>query len=170
MPTALRIGAPGWRCRRAPGIVLLLMLAACAGRVPPPQPPTPPSAASVPALAALGIARAQVGTPYRYGGADPATGFDCSGLVAYSYGAAGVSLPRSVRGLRAAVAPLARTALTPGDLVFFRIGRGQEHVGIYAGEGVFVHAPSAGGAVRRERLEDPYWAMRYLAAGRVAAR
>lgn len=119
------------------------------------------------ALAALGIAQSQLGVPYRYGGTAPTTGFDCSGLTVYSYAAAGLTLPRTARAQRAAATPVKRHELAPGDLVFFRLGRSEEHVGLYAGDGVFIHAPSSGGAVRRDRMGDPYWVRRYLGAGRV---
>lgn len=153
--------------------LLLAILAGCAspGRSPIPQGGPGPGAAGAPivALAALGAARQQLGVAYRYGGADPRSGFDCSGLVHYSYREAGVALPRSAREIQAAVEPLDRHALQPGDLVFFRLGRRTDHVGVYAGNGEFIHAPSRGGRVRRERLADAYWQRHYAGAGRVAA-
>lgn len=151
----------------------MAVLAGCAspGRQPFPQndPTLGATGASIVALAALGAARQQTGVPYRYGGADPRSGFDCSGLVHYSYREAGVALPRSARAIQAAIAPLDKNALRPGDLVFFRLGRRTDHVGVYAGNGEFIHAPSSGGSVRRERLADDYWARHYAGAGRVAA-
>ena len=105
-------------------------------------------------------ARAQLGVPYRYGGNEPRTGFDCSGLVDFVFlDAAGLSLPRSTRELIAMDAPKVRPGdLRPGDLLFFNPGGGAaSHIGIYVGEGRFVHAPSSGGTVRLDVLSERYW-------------
>jgi len=116
---------------------------------------------------ALGL----VGTPYRYGGNTPEGGFDCSGLIGYVYrDAAGISLPRSTRELSAMRTPdVRRDALQSGDLVFFATngGRAVSHAGIYVGEGRFVHAPSSGGTVRLDSLDNVYWQRVYLDAKRV---
>ena len=116
---------------------------------------------------ALGL----VGTPYRWGGNTPESGFDCSGLIGYVYrDAAGISLPRSTREMINIKAPTVdRGSLKSGDLVFFATkARGQvNHAGIYVGEGRFVHAPSTGGTVRLDRLDNSYWQARYLNAKRV---
>ena len=99
-----------------------------------------------------------VGAPYRYGGAAPSTGFDCSGLVQFSFREAGVSIPRDTEQQRLASRPVASGALQPGDLIFFdQQGLKYSHVGIYTGGGMFVHAPSTGKEVRRDRLDSPYW-------------
>ncbi|MFZ2289518.1 MAG: C40 family peptidase [Halopseudomonas yangmingensis] len=112
-----------------------------------------------------------VGTPYRYGGSSPETGFDCSGLIHYVYReAAGLQLPRTTSGLQAmqAKAP-SRNALRPGDLVLFSTSgkRGVDHAGIYVGEGRFLHAPSTGGRVRLDELQASYWQRSYQGARRV---
>jgi len=109
-----------------------------------------------------------VGTPYRYGGNTPAGGFDCSGLVGYVFlDAAGVRLPRSTSALMDLKSRrIARGDLQPGDLVLFTPSGGG-HVGIYVGEGRFVHAPSSGGTVRMDKLDTPYWARAYAGAKRV---
>lgn len=109
-----------------------------------------------------------VGTPYRYGGNTPAGGFDCSGLVGYVFlDAAGLRLPRSTTALmELGSRRVARGDLQPGDLVLFT-PTGGGHVGIYVGEGRFVHAPSAGGTVRMDKLDAPYWARAYAGAKRV---
>lgn len=116
---------------------------------------------------ALGL----VGTPYRYGGNTPDAGFDCSGLIGYVYrDAAGISLPRSTRELSAMRRPgVARDALRSGDLLFFATSGGGavSHAGIYVGEGRFVHAPSTGGTVRLDSLDNRYWRNAYLSAKRV---
>lgn len=153
---------------------MLCLLAACGGRAPvsPVQPaiapaePFPAGANDV-LFRALGL----VGTPYRYGGNTPDSGFDCSGLIGYVYrDAAGLLLPRSTRELSGMSAPaVLRESLQAGDLLFFATeGNGKvSHAGIYVGEGRFVHAPSAGGTVRLESLSVPYWQKRYLGAKRV---
>jgi len=98
-----------------------------------------------------------VGAPYRYGGMTP-KGFDCSGLVLYSYRQAGVALPHSTDQQRHLGKPVRRSELRPGDLVFFdQQGKKHGHVAIYVGNGEMVHAPSSGKRVRRDRLDSPYW-------------
>jgi hypothetical protein len=113
---------------------------------------------------------ALVDTPYRYGGRTPA-GFDCSGFVGYVFAeSAGVSLPRRTEEIWRVGDRVARSELAVGDLVFFNtLGRRFSHVGIYIGDGVFVHAPARGGRVRVERLTDTYWEARYNGARRMAA-
>jgi cell wall-associated NlpC family hydrolase len=99
-----------------------------------------------------------VGKPYRYGGNNPSTGFDCSGLVQWSYAQAGRKLPRSTDDQRVAAERIRVSELRPGDLIFFdQEGKKHGHVGIYVGNGEFVHAPSSGKRVRRDRLDMPYW-------------
>jgi cell wall-associated NlpC family hydrolase len=99
-----------------------------------------------------------VGSRYRYGGTSPSTGFDCSGLVQYTYARAGRKLPRSTDDQRVAASRIRVSELRRGDLVFFdQEGKKHGHVGIYVGNGEFVHAPSSGKRVRRDRLDAPYW-------------
>ena len=112
------------------------------------------------------MALAQIGTPYRYGGETPAEGFDCSGLVQYSYGATGHRVPRTARAQRAAARGTPHGQLRPGDLVFFEIGTAKSpHVGIYLGEERFLHAPSSGGHVRIDRLDSNYWRRQFSGGG-----
>lgn len=131
------------------------LVAACAS--------TPPAAPAIDAGPAAGerAARAavqMVGRAYRTGGASPARGFDCSGLVQFSYARAGVRVPRSTEEQLEASRPVSRSSLRPGDLLFFdQDGRSDSHVGIYLGGGRFVHAPSSGKRVRVDRLDSPYW-------------
>lgn len=115
-------------------------------------------------------ALAQLDVPYRYGGRTPA-GFDCSGLVGYVVGeSAGVILPRRSEDLARIGEPVDRAELTAGDLVFFNtLGRRYSHVGIYLGEGRFVHAPARNGRVRVESLGERYWTARYNGARRIAS-
>ena len=107
------------------------------------------------AIHALGL----VGTPYRYGGNTPDTGFDCSGLIGYVYQSrAGTAPPRTVAQLDAWGQPIGESSLRVGDLVVFGRGRMPSHAGIFVGQGRFVHAPSSGGVVRLDRLDSRYWA------------
>jgi cell wall-associated NlpC family hydrolase len=111
-----------------------------------------------------------VGTPYRYGGNTPEAGFDCSGLVGFVFrDAAGLALPRSTRELIDIPArEIKRDELQPGDLVYFNPAGGRvSHIGIYVGEGRFVHAPSRGGTVRLDALGSEYWNRHFVGAKRV---
>ena len=104
-----------------------------------------------------------LGKPYRYGGMSPSNGFDCSGLVHFSFARAGVSVPRSTEMQWRASAPVRGSQLRRGDLLFFdQDGKKKSHVAIYVGDGQFVHAPSSGKQVRADRLDSPYW-KRHLA-------
>ncbi len=160
-----------------PALAALLAIAGCAqpsavtsNQVDrPARPPLEAAPEADPADEAAMHAMAQLGSPYRFGGTTPA-GFDCSGLVRYSYGLAGIALPRETGDQRRLAIPVASgEALRPGDLLFFRRGRnGALHVGMYVGHGEFVHAPSSGGEVRIERLEAPHWKQRFIEARRVA--
>jgi len=108
-----------------------------------------------------------LGKPYRYGGSTPA-GFDCSGLVLYSYRQAGLSVPRSTDEQRSASRLVKLADLRRGDLLFFnQEGKKHGHVAIYLGDGKFVHAPSSGKAVRSDRLDSPYWKKHLSEARRI---
>jgi cell wall-associated NlpC family hydrolase len=111
-----------------------------------------------------------VGTPYRYGGNSPESGFDCSGLITYVFlHSAGLKLPRSTAELIDINAPtIDKDRLFPGDLVYFNtLGGRVSHIGIYVGERRFVHAPSSGGTVRMDNLDTPYWQKHYVEAKRI---
>jgi len=153
------------RASRFPLVIALLAVAACGSRSP--SRPDAPSAAS--ANAVLFRAMSLVGTPYRYGGNTPEGGFDCSGLVGYVFrDAAGVTLPRTSHAMSEIDGrKLAGDALRSGDLVFFRDGRKVGHVGIYVGEGRFVHAPNRGGTVRLDRLDGHWWRDHFVFGKRV---
>lgn len=106
-----------------------------------------------------------VGTPYRWGGSSTATGFDCSGMIQFVYkNALGVSLPRSARDMAAASRKIPDNQLKAGDLVFFNTGGSSQysHVGLYIGNGEFIHAPSSGKTIKTEKLSSPYYAKHYL--------
>ncbi len=109
---------------------------------------------------------AMIGRPYKYKGDSP-EGFDCSGLVRYSYLAAGLAVPHGTKSLRRVTRPVSYREIRKGDLLFFNErGKKSSHVGIYLGDDVFVHAPSSGGNVRKESLSDPYWEKSFLEARR----
>jgi cell wall-associated NlpC family hydrolase len=115
----------------------------------------------------LSVAKSMIGVPYLYGGTGP-KGFDCSGLVHYAHHTVGLNVPRSSREQRKRSRPVPLSRLRPGDLLFFRLSwRNKSHVGIYAGKGRFIHAPSSGKRVSYASLENPYWFNRLVAAGRL---
>ncbi|MGN7920311.1 C40 family peptidase [Lysobacter antibioticus] len=163
----------------AVAVALCALLSACGGgrevvrRPPPPKPvrewprtePENPGAANAVLMRAISL----VGTPYRYGGNTPDSGFDCSGLVNYVYrDMLALSLPRTSRDLASYQGPrIEPMRLAAGDLVFFGSKGNVSHVGIYVGEGRFVHAPSTGGTVRLDHLDGPYWVSHYSGAKRV---
>lgn len=110
-----------------------------------------------------------LGVPYRRGGTSVDTGFDCSGFVrAIFEQTAGLVLPRRANEQAAASEKIARSDLQPGDLVFFNtMRRAFSHVGIYVGEGKFIHSPKPGAEVRVESMSVSYWARRFDGARRV---
>ncbi len=113
-----------------------------------------------------------IGTPYRFGGTTPQQGFDCSGFTSFVFReAVGVELPRTANDqFKQAGMPVSKQDLAAGDLVFFRQGRGRiDHVGIYVGEGRFVHSPSRGGRVRIDALAAPHWTRIFQGARRPLA-
>lgn len=110
-----------------------------------------------------------LGIRYRFGGSSPDTGFDCSGLVAYSAERSlGLKLPRNAAEIARQGVSVNKNELKAGDLVFFNtMGRRYSHVGIYMGDNRFVHSPSAGGVVRVENMTMAYWSKRYNGARRL---
>ncbi|MFT4179255.1 MAG: C40 family peptidase [Thermomonas sp.] len=174
------IQRPGAHYRRIAVFALsALLLAGCGGQqVRKPSPGKPAPARDWPEVKPVDPAKANavlmraislVGTPYRYGGNTPEGGFDCSGLVGYVFGdMLDMRLPRTTRELAAMQGPkIAPQRLAGGDLVFFGDGGKVSHVGIYVGEGRFVHAPSTGGTVRLDRLDGHWWRDHYSGARRL---
>lgn len=162
-PTVLLIG------------LFLFAIGGCASTPHAPGAQQPSESRSVVGRGSAGDAAAEhaaglVGKPYRYGGASPSTGFDCSGLVQWSYAQAGRKLPRSTDDQREASRHIRVSDLRRGDLLFFhQEGKKHGHVGIYVGNGEFVHAPSSGKRVRRDRVDTPYWSKHLSEARRIAA-
>lgn len=106
------------------------------------------------------------GKPYRPGGNSP-RGFDCSGLVQYSYAQVNLHLPRRTEDQWASSRAVARKEIRPGDLLFFhQEGKRNSHVAIYVGDGRFVHAPSSGKQVSTASLTDRYWTQHFAGARR----
>jgi len=142
--------------------ITVLAMAACSSN--------PPSASvvrhTVAGDRAASIALDQVGVPYRYGGSSP-SGFDCSGLVHYSYSHAGVSVPRTTGQLWSAAKTVDRYELQAGDVLFFSIEGKMSHVGMYLGEQRFVHAPQSGRSVSVASLESPFYKAAFIRAGRL---
>ena len=138
-------------------LAITLLLAACSG--------SPPRSGSHHEEAAR-IAAAMEGKPYKYGGHAPA-GFDCSGLVYYSYQRVGMRVSRTTDTQRAQSARVPIDQLARGDLVFFnQEGKFSSHVGIYLGNNRFIHAPSTGKRLRVDNLKDAYWQKHFVDARR----
>ena len=113
---------------------------------------------------AVGVALSYLGTPYVWGGDSPGGGFDCSGLVVYAYGRLGVSLPHSSYALWNVGASVPRDQLQTGDLVFFD---GLGHMGMYMGNGLFVHSPHTGDVVKVSSLDSGWYSATYVGARRI---
>ena len=162
-------------------IILAALLSACASRTPPPAPVVrapiifsssqafSPEAEDV-LFRALGL----VGTPYRWGGNTPDSGFDCSGLIGYVYrDVAGISLPRTTREMISMqAASVGKEGLQTGDLIFFATNGGSQvsHAGIYLGDNQFIHSSSRrSGGVRIDSLGDSYWSKTFIEAKRALA-
>ena len=103
-----------------------------------------------------------IGRPYKYRGDSP-EGFDCSGLVRYSYLAAGLDVPHNTKKLKNISRPIGLKKVRRGDLLFFKEnGTKYSHVGIYVGNRLFVHAPTTGQKVRKDSLANPYWKKSFI--------
>jgi cell wall-associated NlpC family hydrolase len=115
---------------------------------------------------AVKVALEVVGTPYRWGGESPSTGFDCSGLVRWAYGRVGVDLPHNSYALYGEGRRVSESGMQAGDILFFE---GLGHVGLYLGRGRMVHAPQSGRSVEVVRLASTNYGARLIGARRVAA-
>lgn len=135
-----------------------------------PQAPLPPPAVQDAAAQAVVTAMSFLGVSYRRGGSSIDEGFDCSGFTRHVFDTAlGIGLPRRAEEQARApgLVPVPRNELRPGDLVFFNtLRRAYSHVGIYVGEGKFIHAPRSGSQVRIEDMHMRYWSQRYNGARR----
>ena len=155
--------------RLAFAIILVASLSACTGQ--PAVKSRPASAGTITqtptsvAQQAVSIALRQVGVPYRYGGNTP-RGFDCSGLVHYSYQRAGKIVPRTTTQLWNATSAVDNDDIRVGDLLFFRFDGKMSHVGMYVGNSRFVHAPSSGKTVSVESLSSDFYRQAFIRAGR----
>jgi cell wall-associated NlpC family hydrolase len=141
--------------------------AAAVARTTPPTRHAPKRSHPIPTVGAraAAIALRAVGVPYRWGGASPAAGFDCSGLVYWAYGRLGIELPHSSYALHELGRPVARSKMKAGDLLFFS---GLGHVGIYIGRGRMVHAPHSGSRVEVVRLGQSSYGGRLVGVRRIA--
>lgn len=167
----------GSRPERWAAFLLVAALAGCSQA--PPRPGGPPAVRTAPpaggwfalpshdhaqevVLYALGL----LDTGYRFGGKNPEAGLDCSGMVSYIVEqVSGRKLPYNAAGIAERTRPVATQALRPGDLVFFNtLGRAFSHMGIYMGDGKFIHAPSSRGKVRVDRLDSRYFSERFEGA------
>lgn len=138
---------------------------------PPTHTPSEPNTATQ-VLAGLVVhAMAYLDTPYRLGGNSLDEGLDCSGFVQAAYRhSLGIPLPRRAAEQAQATVPIESAALVPGDLVFFNtLGPDYSHVGLYVGQGRFIHAPRAGAQIRMENMHTSYWAQRFNGARRVSS-
>lgn len=114
------------------------------------------------------LARQYLGTPYRYGGESPGEGFDCSGLVHYVFGLKGIAMRRLANEQFLQGTPVAQAQMQPGDLVFFSTsGKIVDHVGIYAGNRQFIHAPRTGRTVSYDSLDAAWYSSRFQGARRI---
>jgi murein DD-endopeptidase len=115
---------------------------------------------------AVKTALAQLNRPYRYGGETP-RGFDCSGLIYYAYQRSGLAIPRTTAEQLRSSHTVALEEIAPGDLLFFRQRkRRASHVGLYVGDGRFIHASTSKQAVILSRLDSPYWINHLVVVGR----
>ena len=147
-------------------LAVMAMLAGCSGSPQIPEQATARASNEV-ASKAIAYAKQMLGKPYMYAGETP-SGFDCSGLVKYSYGRAGVSLPRDTKAQRRMSVLVSMRSLREGDLLFFdQEGRKTSHVGMYLGNGRFIHAPSSGGKVRTDSLSAEFWKKHLIEARRI---
>jgi cell wall-associated NlpC family hydrolase len=141
-------------------VTAALLAAGCAGT------PARPASSDV-RRSIVQLALSMVGAPYRHGGADPSEGFDCSGLVHYTYASNGQAVPRTSQSQFDAARKIPLEDAAEGDLLFFRDQEKLSHVGIYLGDGRFVHAPSSGKTVSVARVDETHYRQYLVAVGRL---
>lgn len=148
--------------------VLAAVLAAPAGAIVDESERGPGAVVAKPSKAerAVEVALDAVGTPYRWGGESPSSGFDCSGLVRWAYGRVGIELPHNSYALYSEGRRVSNSGMQPGDILFFE---GLGHVGLYLGRGRMVHAPQTGRSVEVVRLSTTNYGARLVGARRVAS-
>jgi murein DD-endopeptidase len=130
--------------------------------------PTTVRASNDTAAKAVVYAKEMLGKPYRSAGDSPAEGFDCSGLVKYSYARVGIAMPRDTQSQRRMSMLISMRGWREGDLLFFdQDGKKTSHVGLYLGKGRFIHAPSSGGKVRIDSVDAEFWKKHFVEARRV---
>lgn len=106
-----------------------------------------------------------LGTRYRYGGANPQRGFDCSGLMVYVHNRAGIKIPRTAAEQRKQSRTISYAQLKPGDMLFFKTGKRTDHVGIYIGNRQFIHASTGSRKVKIAKMDSEYWYKRFVKFG-----
>lgn len=162
--------------RGGPALLLLAALLAtggCATKTAPPSGAYPATITSQPAsgkaAAIIRTARAMIGAPYHWGGESPSTGFDCSGLIWFTYRQHAIPLPRVSWQQFSAGRSINSSDLRPGDLIFHKVDKSGKslHVGIVTDRGTFIHAPSSGKRVMESSLSNQYWREHYIGARRV---
>lgn len=156
-------------CLRAGAMLFLVVLLLAQGcgkaRI---SPVVPARHDNISGSAVVAAARSQLGKPYKYGGSSPQAGFDCSGLIHWSYKQHGVTVPRIASDQAKTGSVVPKSRLRQGDIVVFRIsGRPGIHTGLYSGNGKFIHSPSSGKRIREDSMDDDYWKRRYVSGRRV---
>ena len=155
--------------RLAAATIALAALAVLSGCSSTPEVPGPTTvrASNDTAAKAVVYAKEMLGRPYRSAGDSP-EGFDCSGLVKYSYARVGIPMPRDTQSQRRASMLISMHGWREGDLLFFdQDGKKTSHVGMYLGKGRFIHAPSTGGKVRIDSVDAEFWKKHFVEARRV---
>jgi len=156
--------------------LFVIFISGCAATSPPEAgprasrattPQTIPARGLQPGVQIAELAASMVGTPYRYGGSTPDTGFDCSGLVHYSFRQNGISVPRTSLEQFRTAAKISLNDARAGDILFFEDQEKLSHVGIFIGDGRFVHAPTSGRSVSVASLDNPYYQMHLVGVGRL---
>lgn len=111
------------------------------------------------------VAHQSLGSRYKWGGETPREGFDCSGLMQHTYKRSGIRIPRTAAQQRDASRRISRSQLRPGDMIFFKTGRRSNHVGIYTGNGEFIHASTGSKRVKKVKLNTSYWNKHFVKYG-----